>query len=148
MNFIDYVNVSEMTALMMAARYGRTDKVKVLLENGADMEATNINGTTALMFAAIYGRTEIVKMLLKHGADVESKNNTDSTALMFAAGGVLKGARLGMIACDYQGHTDIVEILEDEIERRKQLKMARYTFLRHTNFHLAQEIAVRINPKR
>ena len=34
---------------------------------------------------------------------------------------------------------------KDEIKRRKQLKMARYTFLRHTNFHLAQEIALRMH---
>ena len=120
-------------ALMLAATYGCTEMVKLLLEYGANIKAVSFYGVTALIFSARGGHTETAKLLLENGADMEVKNINGVTALMSA---------LNM------GQTETVKILKDEIERRKQLKMARYTFLRHTNFHLAQEIAVRINPKR
>jgi ankyrin repeat protein len=42
--------------------------VSLLLEYGADIEATNIVGNTPLLLAAMEGRTEVVRLLLNEYA--------------------------------------------------------------------------------
>ena len=117
------------TALTWTVVRGHSEIAKLLLENGAEIEAKDSN-CTALMWAAVNGNPDIVNLLLENGAHIERKCINGGTALWFAAA---------------WGHMGIVKMLKDEIERRKHLKMARYTFLRHTNFDLAQEIALRTN---
>ena len=75
------------TALMFAAR--DIEKVKLLTERAADVNARAATGITALMVAARYrGNVETVRLLLKKGAKpnadkgVEVRN--DATALFFA----------------------------------------------------------------
>ena len=87
------------TALMMAAQYGYTPTVKVLLDNGADIEDRTANTIeiTALMIAAMRGHIDTVKVLIDNGADVNAKGNQGYTALGLAAS---------------QGHTEIVEMLK------------------------------------
>lgn len=95
------------TALMLAAR--DIEKVKLLTERGADVNARAATGVNALMVAARHrGDVEVARLLLKKGAKpnadkgVEVRN--DATALFFAvmagdvqtAGALLDaGARLG-----------------------------------------------------
>jgi hypothetical protein len=82
----DAMHKDDMTALMLAARWGHTDTVEVLLDNGANPNARfGDEGWTALMVAAEGGRTPTVKLLLEKGADVNAKNNDGQTALMWAA---------------------------------------------------------------
>ena len=85
--------------LIESASRGETEKVKALLESGADVEveAKYMDGLTALMAAALKGHTDTVQALLDAGADVEAKNNDGESALMLAT---------------FQGHTDIVELLK------------------------------------
>ncbi len=72
-----------LTALIIAANWGRTDVVQFLLEQGADPNLTDSWGghDTALMYAAVYGREEIVVLLLKHGAKVDHRDSRGRTAL-------------------------------------------------------------------
>ncbi len=59
------------TALMQASHAGSTDSVRMLIENGADLNVKELaNGQTAIMFAAAADRVDVVKMLLARGADV------------------------------------------------------------------------------
>ena len=51
------------TALMMAARYGHNEAVKLLLESGADPNVTNSAGDTALRWAD--GNPDVSKTLEK-----------------------------------------------------------------------------------
>ena len=61
---------------MMAARTGRTDALKVLLEAGARVnEKEKWGGTTALMWAVSEHHPEAVKLLLDNGADVKARSN-------------------------------------------------------------------------
>ena len=115
------------TALSRASCNGHNEIVTMLLENGADIEAKAKDGATVLIMAVSWGHEKGVEVLLEYGADVDFKN--------FA------GLEYGY----NPSYARILKMLKDEIERRKQLKMARYTLLRHTNFHLAQEIALRTN---
>ena len=65
------------TALMMAARTGNLDAVKMLLDHGADVNAKEtLRGTGALMWAAEQGHVEIIELLIAKGADVKAQSST------------------------------------------------------------------------
>ena len=57
-----------------AARKGDTAAVKVLLDNGVDVNAKTRYGATALSYACDKGHIEVVKLLIDRGADVNSKD--------------------------------------------------------------------------
>ena len=78
-------NNSGITALMVAAKAGHTEVVRVLLEGGADPNIQDTTGVTALMAAAQAGHTEVVRVLLEGGADPNIQNKEGLTALMYAA---------------------------------------------------------------
>jgi len=61
---------------------GFLDVVQVLIEAGANLEATIGYGVRPLMLAAGYGETDIVDLLIRSGADVLAKNEGGFTALM------------------------------------------------------------------
>ncbi len=64
------------TALMMAARTGKLDATKVLLDHGAQVNAKETwGGTTALMWAVSERHPEVVQLLVEHAADVNAKSN-------------------------------------------------------------------------
>lgn len=54
---------------------------KILLELGADINATGWKKGTALHEACRNGRREVVEVLLSHGADIEAKDSEGATAL-------------------------------------------------------------------
>jgi uncharacterized protein len=63
------------TALMIAARTGKTDALQVLLEHGAKINAKEKWGdTTALMWAVSEHRPAAVKLLIARGADLNAKS--------------------------------------------------------------------------
>ncbi|KAL0636975.1 hypothetical protein Q9L58_004078 [Maublancomyces gigas] len=72
---IEFKNESGMTALARAASAGDLSTVQVLLELGANMEASDKNGYTALLFAAENGQTEMVTILLSAGASITALRN-------------------------------------------------------------------------
>lgn len=79
-----------MTALMLMAILGQTDRVRGLLDAGADVNAVaSADGSTALIFAVYGGATEIVSTLIEAGADVDmadagTGNGDGRTALSYA----------------------------------------------------------------
>ena len=67
------VNVSEkwgFTLLHLASIHGNTEITKLLLENGADVNATNSKDETALDLAeeSRHSNEEVIKLLKAHGA--------------------------------------------------------------------------------
>jgi uncharacterized protein len=58
--------------LTLAAVRGYLTMVEILLDFGADIEATDDLGQTPLICAARSGRTEVVSLLLDRGADIEA----------------------------------------------------------------------------
>ena len=85
------------TPLMFAAAGGLSDTVKLLLDNGADVNARTEVGGTALIYAAAMGQLECVKLLIEHGADKTIRNDNGYTANSVAR---------------ERGHSAIVDYLE------------------------------------
>ncbi|MBI2213292.1 MAG: ankyrin repeat domain-containing protein [Acidobacteria bacterium] len=61
------------TALMLAAREGRTQQLDALIKNGAKVNARDDDGWSALMLAAFNGQHQCVKSLIAAKADVSAK---------------------------------------------------------------------------
>jgi len=83
------------TPLIIAARNGNLDSVKMLLRYKADIEARGtvkvhdqvIEGCTSLWAAAVSGHLEVVnyKLLIERNADVDARTLRNSTPLRAAA---------------------------------------------------------------
>ncbi len=87
---------TQATPLIVAAGKEYKAIVYVLIDNGANVNASSIYGSTALSEVAIKGNTSIILALLEAGATVDAPNQWGKTPLMWAA--------------DY-GHVETVEIL-------------------------------------
>jgi serine/threonine-protein phosphatase 6 regulatory ankyrin repeat subunit B len=95
-------------ALIKAAENGEVDRVRALLESGANPNLVTKDGCTALMLASRWGHRDCVELLLSHrdnfGASADPRFRCDVnvadedgwTALMWAS---------------RQGHRDCVELL-------------------------------------
>lgn len=100
--------------LLRESGWGRTEKVKSLLDSGAYVDARDVNGDTSLITAALMGFSDTVELLLERGADVNARNNLGSTALIEAA------------AMDWR---DIVELLLSNGADKKVRNIAGLTAL-------------------
>ncbi|KAK2812422.1 hypothetical protein FQN50_001423 [Emmonsiellopsis sp. PD_5] len=70
--------------LNRAARSGTLPVMKILLENGADVNSKNFEGWTPLHVAADAGQDAAVTVLLENGADINSKDAYAQTPLRLA----------------------------------------------------------------
>lgn len=68
--------------LCEAADFGDPRLVKILLDRGADINASDQNGKTALMCATGNGNGYLVSLLLKRGANVNARDRDGMTALL------------------------------------------------------------------
>ena len=72
--------------LFAAANVGHHEIVKILLDNGAEIEITDYQFHDVTSFVSSdNGHREIVKILLDNGAEIEAKNKKGMTPLLSAA---------------------------------------------------------------
>jgi hypothetical protein len=90
------VNATGSTALFLAAEDGFDEIVGLLVNAGADVNATGNQGATPLLVASRYGRVKAVETLIAAGANVNASTATGWTALHHASKG---------------GHKAVVELL-------------------------------------
>lgn len=64
---------------------GWNDIVKLLLDNGANIESKDLHGWTPLMHTVVAGRTRTLHLLLDRGADIKSLDKSGRSALQLAA---------------------------------------------------------------
>lgn len=73
------------TALNQASQDGFYDAVKLLVENGADLEVSSY-GVTPLLSAARNNHVDIVRFLIEHGANVNTRDKQNlNSPLIYAA---------------------------------------------------------------
>lgn len=84
------------TKLYYAARAGLPQTVRLLLDNGANIDEEGGMNGTALQVACISGHENVVKVLLERGADVNTEGGLHSDALTAAC---------------FRGHENIVKML-------------------------------------
>ena len=84
------------TALMAAAKEGRTEVVLALLDEGASVKDSEFAEKTTLFLAAENGHAETVKLLLRRGADPNK-------------GGF--GFKVPLVAATRNGHAEVVRAL-------------------------------------
>ena len=85
MNSINAKNGYGYTALIDASKNGDLEKVKLLIENGANIEVKDNNGDTALILASYYRYLEIIQYLVEKGANINATNDNGWTSLMYAS---------------------------------------------------------------
>eukprot|EP00731_Ephydatia_muelleri_P005630 Em0002g1806a len=81
----DAVDKDRWTALMLASMEGHMECVKVLLDNGAEINIQDKEGWTTLMKSSRAGHMECVTVLLDKGAEVNIQDTEGWTALMLAS---------------------------------------------------------------
>ncbi|MEL7472399.1 MAG: ankyrin repeat domain-containing protein [Planctomycetota bacterium] len=75
-----------MTPLMLAIFHKQPDSVSLLLERGADPDATASDGRTPLIYAAGWGSADTVRELLERDVTIDARARDGWTALMMASG--------------------------------------------------------------
>jgi hypothetical protein len=65
------------TPLHIATLVGQEKIVKLLIENGANLNSQNYFGTP-LHYAAFHGKDEIVKLIVENGANLNNENMTET----------------------------------------------------------------------
>lgn len=108
------------TVLMLTARTGNPDAVRVLIEHGADVNAKQARDFTALMFAAAEGHAAVIDVLLESGADPaaatvastkpERRPAGGMTAMLFAA----RQAKIDAVRALIDGGADVNQTSADQ----------------------------------
>ena len=78
---------------MWAAWRGDSESVAILLDHGADPQATSFNGNSVLIYAAYGGSIDCMSLILGTGADI---NHTSNSLLTPAMGGSKLGDNLAI----------------------------------------------------
>lgn len=83
-SIINQKNIGGATALHMACREKNFEIVRILIENGADINIVDNEGWTPLMRASMAGDAQIVDFLLTKGATAENINSVGESAIIHA----------------------------------------------------------------
>jgi ankyrin repeat protein len=110
--------------LRLAALEGNAEKVRSLIEGGADIDAMAPDGHTPLLDAAREGHVEVVEVLLEAGADprIVDQGNMKATPAHKAG---------------YMGHADVARLLvaDPRLELDAQGPFNGYTALHDAIWH-------------
>ncbi len=101
--------------LINVAAFGNLEIVKLLIERGADVQATNNTGATSLFYATLKGCLDVVRLLIERGANVNLATNSGATPLIVAVQNSHAEIVVTLISaiCEkYQGGQEIVPELQ------------------------------------
>jgi ankyrin repeat protein len=127
----EYLVTNSSFPLLHATMFGHTEIVKMLLDNGFDVDIPDDVGYTPLYIASLYRRLDVVKLLLENHANPNHQDNYGSTAMTTAVrNGFIEIVRIlldhkadpniqnidgntAMIEAVYSVHPDIVRLFLD-----------------------------------
>jgi len=89
----DKHRVPYLTALMLTALCGYSKCVKLLIENGCNINTKDIKGWNALMYATVNGHEECIKLLIKKKCNINEYNC------------------IVLVIASEKGHTECVKLL-------------------------------------
>lgn len=91
------------TPLMVAINNGHDEIARLLIEAGAEVNATDREGMSALMYAIYKGdkNADLIKLLLERGADPNAKNKQGQTPLELAE--YFRSARIEQMLAEATG---------------------------------------------
>lgn len=72
-------------ALISASSNNNLELVKLLVENGVDINEQDEDERTALMWTSVHNSFDVAKFLIEKGADIEKKDSRGWSALMIAS---------------------------------------------------------------
>jgi DNA-binding response OmpR family regulator len=79
---INHRNKNGQTPVMIYCYLGELDKVKILIDKGADLKLKSRNGKTCLHYAAFSGNTELLNYLVQfHGLRINDRDENNLTPL-------------------------------------------------------------------
>jgi hypothetical protein len=91
---VDYIPEEELwagtTPLMIASYNRQFEVVKILIENGANVNSRNFIGQTSLIAACMKDDYQLAQYLIENGANVNLANNKGQTGLTFATRAINK----------------------------------------------------------
>ncbi len=76
---IGNASAATLSPMMEACYNGNYDKVKELVDKGANVNERSEHGTTPLMMAVISGNEKLVQYLIQNNADIKAKNNNGAS---------------------------------------------------------------------
>jgi len=92
-------NTASNETLVQASKDGHAAAAKLLIDQGADVNAKDENGKPALMWASFNGHADVANLLIQKGADVNAKNKAGYTSLIEAS---------------LKGYADVAKLLIDK----------------------------------
>ncbi|OAB25606.1 hypothetical protein PMSD_27390 [Paenibacillus macquariensis subsp. defensor] len=85
--------------LLAASEQGDKERIRDLLSDGADIDATDTKGRTSAMIAVHTNQLDIFKLLIEQGADINIRDNNSDNPLLYAgAEGLLDFVKLAVAA--------------------------------------------------
>lgn len=117
LNFTFEIDKVSYSPLRLAVLHGDADKVKALIDKGANINIRDEHGGTLLHLAAYHGDSEVIDVLLTRGAVIDAQDNNENTPLHIAVA---------------QKQIDAVKML---LEHKARIDVENYE--RNTPFNLA-----------
>ena len=78
--------MSNTAKLFDKIRENNLDEIKLLIENGTDIEGKDHRGRRPLAQAVVSGKLDVMKFFIENGADINARNDDGTTPLMNASG--------------------------------------------------------------
>ena len=88
-NILNAKNMFGTPLLVVASTKGRDQIASILIDHGADVEATNKKGETSLHVASLQGNQKMVALLLDAGADANKARTNNGETPLHAASSIV-----------------------------------------------------------
>jgi hypothetical protein len=132
--------------LHAAARHGNLNRVKLLIDNGVNLDEQDKYGMTALMYAARHSNG-IVSLLIEKGANLDIRNGHGKTAAEWADEGGINGIaeeeRVKMLRKASQARQLAAEKAVRDAAKAEQAKISTL----HNTASERQDVLKKIRPK-